>query len=84
MAGPADTFIAYGPAWATVSNTPFRKHNRWVHEGGIATPLIVHWPRGITNPGRLERTPSHLIDIMGTASPGNFTTSPGTARSKTT
>jgi arylsulfatase A-like enzyme len=67
MAGPADTFIAYGEAWATVSNTPFRKYKHWVHEGGISTPLIVHWPRGISQPGRLERTPGHLIDIMATA-----------------
>jgi arylsulfatase len=67
MAGPADTFVAYGPAWATVSNTPFRMYKHWVHEGGIATPLIVHWPRGIREPGRLERTPGHLIDIMATA-----------------
>ena len=67
MAGPADTYIGYGQAWATVSNTPFRKYKHWVHEGGIATPLIVHWPTGIKDPGRLEETPSHLIDIMATA-----------------
>jgi arylsulfatase A-like enzyme len=67
MAGPADTFIAYGAAWATVSNTPFRMYKHFVHEGGISTPLIVHWPRGIREPGRLERTPGHLIDIMATA-----------------
>ena len=67
MAGPADTYIGYGQAWATVSNTPFRKYKHWVHEGGIATPLIVHWPTGIKDAGRLEETPSHLIDIMATA-----------------
>ncbi len=67
LAGPADTYIGYGQAWATVSNTPFRKYKHWVHEGGIATPLIVHWPRGIVDPGRMEKTPSHLIDIMATA-----------------
>lgn len=67
MAGPSDTFVAYGKAWSTVSNTPFRRHKHWVHEGGIATPLIAHWPRGITAPGRLEPTPGHLIDIMATA-----------------
>jgi arylsulfatase len=67
MAGPADTYIGYGKAWATVSNTPFRRYKHWVHEGGIATPLIVHWPAGIANAGRLEQTPGHLIDIMATA-----------------
>jgi arylsulfatase A-like enzyme len=67
LAGPADTYIAYGEAWSTVSNTPFRKHKHWVHEGGISTPLIAHWPSGIRDPGRLDHTPGHLIDIMTTA-----------------
>jgi arylsulfatase len=67
MAGPADTFIGYGEAWSTVSNTPFRRHKHWVHEGGISTPLVVHWPRGIAKPGGLDHTPGHLIDIMATA-----------------
>ena len=67
MAGGDDTFISYGEAWSTVSNAPFRRHKHWVHEGGIATPLVVHWPRGIVRPGRLETTPGHLIDIMATA-----------------
>lgn len=67
MAGPADTFIGYGKAWATVSNTPFRRYKHWVHEGGIATPLITHWPAGIKKPGRTEPTPGHLIDLMATA-----------------
>jgi len=67
MAGPADTFIGYGKAWATVSNTPFRRYKHWVHEGGIATPLITHWPAGIKKPGRIDSTPGHLIDLMATA-----------------
>ncbi|MCX6855133.1 MAG: sulfatase-like hydrolase/transferase, partial [Verrucomicrobia bacterium] len=67
MAGAGDTYIGYGEAWATVSNTPFRKHKHWVHEGGISTPLIVHWPAGIARKGELESTPSHLIDLMATA-----------------
>ncbi len=66
MAGPADTFIGYGEAWSTVSNTPFRKHKHWVHEGGIATPLLVHWPQGVDHPGRVTHTPGHLIDLMAT------------------
>ena len=68
MAGPEDTYIAYGRAWANVSNTPFREFKHWTHEGGISTPLIVHWPAGIPadQRGRLERTPGHLIDVMAT------------------
>jgi arylsulfatase len=66
MPGPYDTFIAYGQGWANVSNTPFREYKHWVHEGGISTPLIVHWPAGIKRRGELVRTPGHLIDIMAT------------------
>ncbi len=67
MAGAADTYIGYGKGWATVSNTPFREYKHWVHEGGIATPLIAHWPRTIQNKGELVHTPAHLIDLMATA-----------------
>jgi arylsulfatase len=68
MPGGADTFIAYGENWANVSNTPFREYKHWVHEGGISTPLIVHWPTGVPKArnGSLERQPAHLIDLMAT------------------
>ncbi|MBN2449878.1 MAG: arylsulfatase [Lentisphaeria bacterium] len=64
--GQAHTYESYGKPWANYSNTPFREYKHWVHEGGIATPLIAHWPEGIRNPGRLEHQPGHLIDIMAT------------------
>ena len=68
MPGGADTYIGYGEGWANVSNTPFREYKHWVHEGGISTPLIVHWPAGIAadRRGELAHTPGHLIDIMAT------------------
>ena len=66
MPGPDDTFIAYGQNWANVSNTPFREYKHFVHEGGISTPLIAHWPAGIKRRGEFERTPGHLIDIAAT------------------
>lgn len=66
MAGPADTYIAYGRGWANVSNTPFREYKHWVHEGGISTPLIAHWPAKIKRRGQLEHQPGHLIDLMAT------------------
>ncbi|MFO0807190.1 MAG: arylsulfatase [Gemmataceae bacterium] len=64
--GPADTYVAYGRGWANVSNTPFREYKHWVHEGGIATPLIAHWPLRIAAKGELRHQPGHLIDIMPT------------------
>jgi len=66
MPGPADSYVAYGRNWANVSNTPFRLYKHWVHEGGISTPLICHWPGRIKSPGSLCKTPGHLIDIMAT------------------
>jgi len=47
-------------------NTPFRRHKTWVHEGGIASELIVHWPKGISARGELRHTPGHIIDIVPT------------------
>ena len=66
MPGPANTWTAYGEEWANVSSTPFRLYKHFVHEGGIATPLIVHWPEGIKAKGKLRTQPGHLIDIMAT------------------
>jgi arylsulfatase len=67
MPGPADTYVAYGKNWANVSNTPHREYKHWVHEGGISTPLIVHWPAGIAAKNELRNEPGHLIDLMATA-----------------
>lgn len=66
MAGPPDTWMAYGDEWANVSNTPYREYKQWVHEGGIASPLIVQWTAGIKAKGVMNRQLSHLIDIMPT------------------
>jgi len=61
--GPA---ASYGGVWANASNTPFRKFKHYTHEGGISTPLIIHWPRGIKNPGRWVSEPASLPDLMPT------------------
>lgn len=68
MPGSADTFTSYGLGWANVSNTPFRGYKHDGLEGGISTPLIVHWPAGI--PRHLRNSivddTGHLIDVMPT------------------
>lgn len=64
--GPATTCAGCGTAWANLSNTPFRRFKKFVHEGGIATPLIVHWPGGIRARGELRRQPVHVIDFLPT------------------
>ncbi|MBI3855504.1 MAG: arylsulfatase [Planctomycetes bacterium] len=64
--GSAASYLCLGPGWASASNAPFRRHKVWVHEGGISTPLIVHWPAGILARGELRRTPGHVVDIVPT------------------
>ncbi|GIU88879.1 MAG: sulfatase [Acidimicrobiia bacterium] len=63
--GGPDSFMSYGLPWATVSNTPFRRHKRWVHEGGIATPLVACWP-GVIPAGHVSHDPAHVIDLVPT------------------
>ncbi|MBW3539088.1 MAG: arylsulfatase [Planctomycetes bacterium] len=65
-AGSAATYLCLGPGWSTAANTPFRRHKTWVHEGGIATPLIVHWPQGIAARGELRHNAGHVIDVVPT------------------
>lgn len=64
--GSAASHLCLGPGWSTASNTPFRRHKTWVHEGGIATPMIVHWPSGIEGRGALRHTPGHVVDLVPT------------------
>jgi arylsulfatase len=64
--GSAATFLGLGPGWSTAANTPFRLHKSWVHEGGISTPMIVHWPKGIAARGELRHDVGHVIDLVPT------------------
>jgi arylsulfatase len=45
--GGPQSYVLLGMNWATLANTPFRRYKHFTHEGGISTPLIAHWPRGI-------------------------------------
>jgi len=65
-AGDKDSFLSYGLPWANASNTPFRLYKHWVHEGGISTPLIAHWPAVIAKGGGITPQVGHVIDLMAT------------------
>lgn len=65
-AGSAETFLCLGPGWSSFCNTPFRRHKTWVHEGGISTPMIAHWPAGISPMNAPITTPAHVIDLAPT------------------
>ncbi len=63
--GTADSFVGYGQSWANVSNTPYSFFKRQAHEGGIITPLIVHWPKKLKKHHQIDR-PVHINDILPT------------------
>jgi arylsulfatase len=64
--GSEKSYLSLGPGFSSASNTPFRRHKTWVHEGGISTPLIAHWPNKIKAKGELRNSPGHVIDVVPT------------------
>lgn len=67
LPGVETTYAGIGPRWANLANTPFRQFKATQYEGGIRTPLIAHWPAGITlEAGSIATQPGHVIDFMAT------------------
>jgi arylsulfatase A-like enzyme len=64
--GSEKSYLCLGPGWASAGNAPFRRHKIWTHEGGISTPLIAHWPKGIAARGELRHDVGHVIDFVPT------------------
>jgi arylsulfatase A-like enzyme len=56
----------YPWGWTVAGNTPFRRWKRETHEGGVADPLIVHWPAGIAARGEVRHQYVHAIDVAPT------------------
>ena len=66
LIGTDESYESYRKPWATMSNTPFRLFKQWVHEGGISSPFIVHWPEGMEEKGGFRHQVGHVIDLMPT------------------
>ena len=64
--GSSHSYLCLGPGYASAANTPFRRYKHWNHEGGVATPLIVHWPEGIHEKGVLRENSGHVVDLLPT------------------
>lgn len=64
--GSARSYLGLGAGWSTAANAPFRLHKSWPHEGGIRTPLIVHWPAGIRDRGVMRHQAGHVVDLVPT------------------
>ena len=66
MPGPMSGFQSIGIPWGNCCNTPFRFYKHYAHEGGISTPFIASWPRGIRNAGAVVNAVGHETDLMPT------------------
>lgn len=64
--GSRESYRCLEVGWSNAANTPFREHKMWTYEGGIATPLIVHWPNGVKSPGTQNASIGHVIDLLPT------------------
>jgi arylsulfatase len=64
--GGPDSYISYGSGWANACNTPWNLYKHYGHEGGISTPLIVHWPAHIKAKRAWRSQIGHVIDLMPT------------------
>jgi arylsulfatase len=65
VGGPG-SYISYGSGWANASNAPWRLYKHYIHEGGISTPFIAHWPKGLKRQGELDPRPCYLTDVLPT------------------
>lgn len=68
LPGPETTYASLGPKWANVANTPFRFWKAKSYEGGICTPMIAYWPKGINKneKGGVTNQVGHVMDLMAT------------------
>ncbi|PSK99783.1 arylsulfatase [Haloactinopolyspora alba] len=56
----------YPLGWAQVGNTPLKRYKQNTHAGGVRDPLIVSWPRGISEQGGIRTQFHHVVDIAPT------------------
>ncbi|MCH2205545.1 MAG: arylsulfatase [Lentisphaerales bacterium] len=60
------SYWCYPADWAKACNTPFTQFKQDQFEGGILTPMIAHWPKGITVPGTRNNQRGHVVDFHAT------------------
>ena len=67
--GGPETAPHYAAAWGWAGNTPFQWGKQVAsHLGGTRNPMVVSWPRGITDAGGLRTQFTHVIDVAPTTS----------------
>ncbi|GAB2551205.1 arylsulfatase [Spirosoma aerophilum] len=65
--GERGSYVTYDTPWANVSVTPFRKYKRFLHEGGMITPCLMQWPRGIRPQAGFVEGIGHVMDLLPTS-----------------
>jgi arylsulfatase len=64
--GGPNTYPHFHAGWAMAGNTPFKYFKQIVHNGGIADPLVISWPKGIKSKGEVRNQYHHITDIAPT------------------
>ncbi len=64
--GGVRSYPNYGWGWAWAGNTPLRRWKRYLHQGGMSDPLIVHWPQRIQARGEVRGQYAHVVDVVPT------------------
>jgi arylsulfatase len=64
--GSVRSYPNYSWGWAWAGNTPLRRWKRYLHQGGMSDPLIVHWPKGIGARGEVRDQYVHVVDLAPT------------------
>lgn len=65
--GGPNSYASVGPNWANIQNTPLRRYKNNTHQGGVKTSAIMHWPKGIKQPGSISRQRGHVVDLLATS-----------------
>lgn len=65
--GARGSYVTYDTPWANVSNTPFKKYKRYLHEGGVISPCIISWPEKIKPQSNYHSVPGYIVDLVPTA-----------------
>jgi arylsulfatase len=64
--GSAASWPAYPLGWTDVSTAPFRLYKTTTMNGGIRVPFVLHWPRGVADPGAIRHQWVHVTDVVPT------------------
>jgi arylsulfatase len=82
--GQKHSHQSYGSGWANLGNTPLSMYKHFCHEGGISSPLIIHWPAGFAARNEWIETPSHIMDLAPTICAATGVAPPARLHGKTT